>query len=740
MKQPLFVLVFLGVANLLAGQSIRELKVTKNDTIQIKSDLEAGFRLLDEYQWTGSRNMFKRALSHSKLVGYKWGEVKSYYGLGVRYLNLHQFDSSHYQLNLALETARKYHLKQLEVDALNGIGTALAETSSGGFYFSEYEAAKALDALGQARFLAEVINYKKGICESYIYAGRVYLEMKSPATAITMYQKALVMSDSTNDFLIQRFLGRLYQSLPSMPEHVDSSNYWFNLSIGNSTRSRNWKCLAKCHEGLGINYFRLMKYDSARKHYYRYLTISRTRGFKGEEAWAYFYLAELQSILGESDSLKINFEKGIEIKKEPPDNIALAMAELSYGKALLRMGEVSNSEVHALKSLNYGRQLSDGALIRSTLEFLNALYLSQNKLSNVVTNQTEIIRIQDSLNTSKFAEISLEYTKAIRDRQIQILKEREAESVKELDRQKFIRTILFISIIIAGFIIVFIFWILRNNKIKNRKLSEQNSLITSQREELQASLESLKEISLKLFQSEKMASLGLLTAGVAHEINNPLNFISGGTQSLEISLQQLFSKIMSDSNDMGIEETKQEIASIVKVINSGVERTAKIVSSLTDFSRTGNSVYAKISIQECLEPALTLLSYKSKALQVDIDVEYEERTFVEANSSELVQVFTNIIDNSLHAMESRIGPRNLSIKTWKELPWVIVQIRDNGTGIPEELLAKIFDPFFTTKAIGKGTGLGLSISYSIIEKHGGRIEVESREGVGTTFRVYLRGI
>jgi len=270
---------------------------------------------------------------------------------------------------------------------------------------------------------------------------------------------------------------------------------------------------------------------------------------------------------------------------------------------------------------------------------------------------------------------------------------------------------------------------------------------------IEQSLDELKQAQAKLIQTEKMASIGLLTAGLAHEINNPLNFINIGTAGLEKDLKillQIMDKyqelekapqstgVLKDiaklKEKIDFEYLMDNIPETLKDIRLGVHRSAEIIKSLTNFSRIDAEDPVMTDIHRGLDATLLLLQSKIKD-RVTIIKDYDGSIEgVMCYPSQLNQVFMNIILNAIQAVGDQ---GTLTITTSKHKNHIDISIKDSGPGISAENIGKIFDPFFTTKDVGDGTGLGLSITHGIIEKHEGKIEVKSEEGVGTEFVITL---
>jgi two-component system, NtrC family, sensor kinase len=270
-------------------------------------------------------------------------------------------------------------------------------------------------------------------------------------------------------------------------------------------------------------------------------------------------------------------------------------------------------------------------------------------------------------------------------------------------------------------------------------------------EEQTKTLENLKKTQSQLIQSEKMASLGQLVAGIAHEINNPVNFISAGVDSLSTNLEEIRQVLdiyhkVNESNVSEklkeIEELKQkveykeairEINKLIESIKNGTVRTTEIVKGLRTFSRLDEDVLKTTDIHEGIDSTLILLRNKYKN-RIEIKKNYGVLPQVECYPGQLNQVFMNVLSNAIDAINDE---GTITISTSIKGSYVQISIKDSGHGIPESLKDKIFDPFFTTKGVGKGTGLGLSISQGIIEKHNGTIEVKSKEREETEFIITL---
>lgn len=291
------------------------------------------------------------------------------------------------------------------------------------------------------------------------------------------------------------------------------------------------------------------------------------------------------------------------------------------------------------------------------------------------------------------------------------------------------------------------------------ELKKSREILKNKNEYLEAELQrrqqETQQMHLQLMQSEKMAAIGQLAAGVAHEINNPIGYVSSNLSTLSVYLQRFFEIL--DAYETIINQTslptevsdplselkeqkdflyiREEIPQILDETREGLNRVKYIVKDLKSFSHADENHWEWVDLIGGLDSTINIVWNELK-YHCLIHKEYKEIPMVYGLASQLNQVFMNLLVNAAHAIKAK-GNGDITIRVGNTEQEVWVEIADNGEGITPENLPKLFQPFFTTKPVGKGTGLGLSISQSIIEKHGGRINVASEHGTGTTFRVSL---
>ncbi|SKA09330.1 His Kinase A (phospho-acceptor) domain-containing protein [Trichlorobacter thiogenes] len=295
--------------------------------------------------------------------------------------------------------------------------------------------------------------------------------------------------------------------------------------------------------------------------------------------------------------------------------------------------------------------------------------------------------------------------------------------------------------------------LLRNyNEVLFNKLEAKMQELQKTIDEQKKYEETMKAMQAQIIQQEKMASIGQLAAGVAHEINNPMGFITSNLTSLGKYAERLDSyiaalqgSIYSCTNHPGLDELDQlrqklKVDYIVSDVNElinesldGANRVRRIVQDLKSFSRLDQAESTHANLNECLDTTINIAWNELKYIST-LERQFGEIPEVVCNPQQLNQVFLNLLVNAAQAMEQQ---GIITVKTWTEPGWVCVSVADTGKGMPKEVQNRIFEPFFTTKPAGKGTGLGLSISVDIIRKHHGEITVDSEAGKGTTFTVRL---
>lgn len=295
------------------------------------------------------------------------------------------------------------------------------------------------------------------------------------------------------------------------------------------------------------------------------------------------------------------------------------------------------------------------------------------------------------------------------------------------------------------------------NVMLEKKVNERTHELRLSNDGLNKAMEELKDAEAQLVESEKMASLGQLTAGIAHEINNPINFVTSNVKPLNRDVKMLLEAmdvmeriiiekspenhkvILNYKAEIDYDYLKEEIEQLLSGISDGASRTAEIVKGLRIFSRLDEDDLKKADINEGMDSTL-IITNNMLNNQIKVIKHYGNLPLIECYPGKLNQVFLNMISNGIYAVRKKYGEKEggeLHITTGTETDCVFISIADNGTGMDESTKKRLFEPFFTTKDVGEGTGLGLSIAYNTINKHSGQVLIESQLGLGSKFTIKL---
>jgi signal transduction histidine kinase len=377
--------------------------------------------------------------------------------------------------------------------------------------------------------------------------------------------------------------------------------------------------------------------------------------------------------------------------------------------------------------------------------------LQTNKLITERNANEDLIRSQDSTMSRQLA-LSDSLSAQITEKQQELLARNKILNEKEtlIRRQTLwlIISLIIIAIVVASTVIISRAYVV--NRRARRKIAEQ-------KKELETTLEQLKNAQLQLIQSEKMASLGILIAGIAHEINNPVNFINTGVDGIEkvvekaIVLFARLTKLTAESKGAEIQElldlmqklkfqrSLDAMPQLLANIKIGVARTIEITNGLRVYARMDTEGKSLCDINRIIDTSLLLINPRLNQ-EIEIEKNYGELPPIKALPGKLSQVFVNILNNAIDSIlcsGKQPGKHSIRITTRTIAGTILLDFTDSGKGIPPEVLPKIFDPFYTTKIVGKGTGLGMSISQSIIEEHNGKLSAGNNGDHGATFRIEI---
>ncbi len=475
---------------------------------------------------------------------------------------------------------------------------------------------------------------------------------------------------------------------------------------------------------IGQAYLKLNKVDSALIYTNKAYASDIKRK---EDHWAvpYITLGEIYEKMGDNTSAMAFYQQSIKLSQVNNDKVRVY---LDLANIYKNIGKPDSSIYYAHKSLNISLRSSLPFSVVDAAKLLSTLYRFQH-------NSDSTLKYQDVMLAAKDSAFSIEKIRQMENFAFDEKTRQQAIIDKHEQYRNKVRMFSLIAGVLVFLVLVIILW--RNNRHKQKA----NKV-------LEATLDNLKATQTQLIQSEKMASLGELTAGIAHEIQNPLNFVNNFS---EVSIELL--NEMEAELKRGETEDAIDIASDVKQnlekINHHGKRADAIVKGMLQHSQSGSGTKEPTDINslagECMRLSYHGLRAKDKSFTAELGSHLDE-TLPKLNviPQDMVRVMLNLFNNAFYAVNQKQKTEGsdykpeVSITTSFENGQVVIKVKDNGVGIPDAIKDKIMQPFFTTKPTGEGTGLGLSLSYDIVVKgHGGSIQVNSKEGEGSEFIIQL---
>jgi signal transduction histidine kinase len=414
-----------------------------------------------------------------------------------------------------------------------------------------------------------------------------------------------------------------------------------------------------------------------------------------------------------------------------------------------KLREYDSTLYYANQALSFGRKSSQKPIMLEASKTLTTYYIDKKKLDSALKYQQLTMTINDSLFGSEpLRKVQL---LAIDEQKRVYIAEQKQQEIEQ-KRNDYQSNLRFYGLM-AALVVFILFGIIlyRNNKIQRIA----NVLLQRQKKETEDTLSDLRATQVQLIQSEKMASLGELTAGIAHEIQNPLNFVNNFS---EVN-KELLMELKDEMDEGNISDAKAIINDVIeneqKIIHHG-KRADAIVKGMLQHSRTSSRQKEFTDINALADEYLRLayhgLRAKDKSFNAKFETDFDD-TIGKINiiPQEMGRLILNLINNAFYAVNEKqkhastgSAPNGyeptVTLSTAKQNGKVELKVKDNGNGIPQNMLDKIFQPFFTTKPTGQGTGLGLSLAYDIVKAHGGELKVESNEGVGSEFIVSLPAV
>jgi signal transduction histidine kinase len=536
-------------------------------------------------------------------------------------------------------------------------------------------------------------------------------------------------------------IGILYAALEYLYLYV--GNYEKQLATAHEAithleAARDTFNLAGVYNDIGDSYLTLNKSDSAlfyqQKSLYYYSKLSfDARKFEGS---AYTSTGTIYEKMGNTDLARENYQKAVQVSEQHDNPRHTGNACLQLANLYQSLKKADLVFLYAKKALEAFTQGGYKKEVAIAYRMISDYYHDQNNTDSSFAYLRLATLLNDSLGSIEKKRLQ-EFQVAAFNQQL-ALQQQEQERIEKEGKLKTIAIIALIAVFgTIGFLLY------RNNRQKqkaNQTLQEKNS-------EIERTLNELKATQKQLIQSEKMASLGELTAGIAHEIQNPLNFVNNFSEVNKELLIEMKDEIKKRNIDE-INAIADDVIDNEEKINHHGKRADAIVKGMLQHSRSGTGVKELTDINALAEEYLRLsyhgLKAKDKSFNVTIKTEFDT-SLEEINiiPQDIGRVLLNLYNNAFYSVAEKMNASTnsagqlyqptVSVSTKKINDKVEIRVKDNGNGIPQQVVDKIFQPFFTTKPTGQGTGLGLSLSYDIIKAHGGEIKVETKEGEGAEF-------
>ena len=605
-------------------------------------------------------------------------------------------DSVLYFAQLALNLARKLHLTEGEIRALQGCGEAHR-------FLGNYP--KSLDYQLQALELSRSSRKKNFEAVSLGFIGFTLSEWGE-------YRQALSYQFDANT---------IYEQFP------DATSRAFNLS------------------NLGSSYVGLGLLDSALFFLEKASTQAQKVNHPNLIVLTQRRLISVNLAKGDFDEALRIYRSAIERARKANDGVNPSALNLLVAELYLKLQQRDSSLYYARLALADARTASQRQYILQAANHIGNILRERSSCDSIIYYQDIVLAMKDSLfGPKQFVQM-----------QVLTLREQQRKSDLVLEQDKFRNQSRLFGLSGVLIFVLAIALILYKNYRQKHKV---NLVLEKQKVNLEQALLDLKATQTQLIQSEKMASLGELTAGIAHEIQNPLNFVNNFS---EVN-RELLSEMKDEIEKGNLEDVKSIAGTLIgnqeKITHHG-KRADAIVKGMLQHSRSSNGIKEPTNINALADEYLRLayhgLRAKDKTFNVTLKTSFDEAIgAVNIVQQDIGRVILNLLNNAFYAVSDKASDyakassdksatadgryeATVSVSTKKFDKVVLISIKDNGNGIPEEVLGKIFQPFFTTKPTGQGTGLGLSLSYDIVKAHGGELKVETKEGEGSEFTLQL---
>jgi two-component system, NtrC family, sensor kinase len=584
--------------------------------------------------------------------------------------------------------------------------------------------------------MAQSLNFSKGLVRAIAQVGNVYTNIGNLPKALKMQYSAIQIAEENKLLYEEASLFGSVASIYAVLKNYPKTLNYFRKSKQIYELYQDKRNIAFMDMNLGSAFDNLNQLDSSMYYLQKaYKEMNETKG--GIYPYWYRGMGRLQHKLG-NDNLALQYlHQGIQVARENNNHRILAF------------------ELNDISSIYKKQNLIDSSIFYAKLALKEAEQISFKQHILIASSQlAELYEPIDSKQAVAYYKIAAATRESLFDLGNMHMITQEEENQKEIANQKEIyqnKLKQYALIGGLGMLLLIALFLYRNSQ----KQKKAKNLLQEQKDKVDKTLSQLKATQAQLIQSEKLASLGELTAGIAHEIQNPLNFVNNFSELSVDLVKDLKDELKKPEKDeVYIDELFDDLSQNQEKINHHGKRASSIVKGMLEHSRASTGVKELTDINKLADEYLRLAYHGLRAKDKDFNAEYEliideNLPKIEVIPQDIGRVLLNLINNAFYAIHQRnvetLHATSLpkyqpivTVSTEKIDNQIIIKVKDNGIGMPESVKVKVFQPFFTTKPTGQGTGLGLSLAYDIVTKgHGGALEVISTEGVGSEFIISL---
>jgi signal transduction histidine kinase len=595
----------------------------------------------------------------------------------------------------------------------------------------------------------ETLGDRVGMSNLLNNIGAFYADKGEDLLAVQYYLRALDLAEQSGSKLrIESTLGNIGVLYAKNSETLDNALQYYFKALSYALEIKAAESIEILYTNIGEAYAEKKDFQSAR-HYYQ-LSLDAF-GNSYSAIYTYNSLGKLFLKKRDYDSANIYFDLAYSQAQKNKSPIDEAQSLTGKGQLQFNLGNTKLAIKLLEKAMTIARAANATPELKEIYKSLSDAYGASNEYTKAFAVQNLLSQVYNSDNQKKlsFNTATLQYNLELQKQsgQVAVLKQKNASQELSLLKEKLEK-----NISISGLALFLVFSVIlliniRQRRKLNRQLSVQKTEIEIQKMSVENALIELKSAQAQLIQSEKMASLGELTAGIAHEIQNPLNFVNNFSDVNK----DLLSEMKDELEKGNLEEAKSIANNVIdneEKINFHGQRADSIVKGMLQHSRasTGQKEPTNINAlaDEYLRIAYHGLRARDKSFNASIKTDFDQNIgTINIAAQDIGRVLLNLYNNAFYVVSAKKKQvldgyePTVNVTTKKLNGKVVISVKDNGNGIPQKVIDKIFQPFFTTKPAGQGTGLGLSLSYDVIKAHGGEIKVNTREGEGTEFIIQL---